>query len=664
MPINLDTRDYKYVRDFNDKKAERAASGNQPERHNVKIVGVNPFTGCAEQLQSVYSGRGGRKRRPLTDKELIDRAQEHLKLAAPALGFGAKTTPEFTPDPHLKRTSAGTCVVNLRQYHRGIPVFQMERAVWMEANGAIQNVTGASVGLPDDLQVLPAVTLEQAAIAAAQYVASPGESIDAVTKQPIPHQPIAVENFQPRVLAKIPLPSQPAVLDQGPFGEAIPAHLVFFYQGKETRLGWHLVLSKPGLMEQYVVIIEADSKAEDPKHPKALYGWLTSHYFAPARGLVWLHNPGLDGQRQFVDFPRPAGEYPIAPLPKLPDGFPFAWINDGGHRTEGNNTIAVLQNSFQGTVSDDILTFEPADGMDDDQKVLNLFYFCNYLHDFFFMLGFDEAAENFQQVNRTGAGLGGDAVLARVFNQHIPNTATMSASADGQTSVLSAGLAPSPATSPARHCALDSDVIFHEYTHGVTNRLVGSQLDPRPFQTPLAQALAEGWSDYFALTIKNCHLQNENTVIGDWAYGLPEGIRLARYDDDFATNGGTFGSLGFQLAAAHDMGALWCATLMKLNRDLGKALGDRKKGHWLGWQIVIDSLKLLPSNPNCLQARDAILHALNEQKKKKKLKAAVFKPALRAFWGAFAHFGMGPSARFVAPDSLQTIEDKNLPPNL
>jgi hypothetical protein len=103
---------------------------------------------------------------------------------------------------------------------------------------------------------------------------------------------------------------------------------------------------------------------------------------------------------------------------------------------------------------------------------------------------------------------------------------------------------------------------------------------------------------------------------------------------------------------------------MKLNRDLGKALGDRKKGHWLGWQIVIDSLKLLPSNPNCLQARDAILHALNEQKKKKKLKAAVFKPALRAFWGAFAHFGMGPSARFVAPDSLQTIEDKNLPPNL
>ena len=40
----------------------------------------------------------------------------------------------------------------------------------------------------------------------------------------------------------------------------------------------------------------------------------------------------------------------------------------------------------------------------------NLFYLVNYLHDWFYDAGFDEASGNFQDVNYTGKGLGNDRV--------------------------------------------------------------------------------------------------------------------------------------------------------------------------------------------------------------------------------------------------------------
>ena len=37
-------------------------------------------------------------------------------------------------------------------------------------------------------------------------------------------------------------------------------------------------------------------------------------------------------------------------------------------------------------------------------------------------------------------------------------------------------------TSTNRHTAFDSDVVFHEFMHGVTNRLVGGPLNARCFR--------------------------------------------------------------------------------------------------------------------------------------------------------------------------------------
>jgi len=669
MPRDLDTRDYSFRRDVSNFAAVATASVSSalPGDHEVKIERMNPFTGSPINLRSVNAA-SELELMPTpepTAQSLIARAIEHVRIAAPALGFAPAEVPEFDPDPHVKETSTGGRVVNLQQKYHGIPIFQMERAVSFDNTGAIQNVSGASVGdLGMDLETLPSVSVEDAAIAAANYLASPSGRRDAWTKQIVPEQAIDVKNYKPKVLGKTSSPSQSLVLDQGPFGESIPAHLVFFYQGPVTRLGWHFIISMPELTEQYAVIVEADSRTAVKDAPQVLYCQKTSSEMATqVRGNVWTHNPGINPQRQIVDFPRPLADYPIQPTPpNLPNGFPVAWVD--GQATVGNNTVAVLGtslNSLQGALSNGVLTFDPNQPQGDDQKVLNIFYFCNFMHDFFFMLGFDEASGNFQKVNFSGMGTGGDPVLARAHAGTVTGTANMLTLADGTQGLMNMGLV----AGVNRHTAFDSDVVFHEFTHGVSNRLVGAQLNAHALQQPQSRGMGEGWSDYFALTIQNFFLNAEKTVTGDWVVNNPGGIRLAPYDDNYP---GSFGQIGkpgdYDGSDEHAIGEIWCAALMKMNRDINQGLGDKRKGYLLSWQLVVDGFKLTPANPSFLDARDAILRALDAQQQTGVITVAEFKSARKSLWTAFSRFGMGPKASCVGASLFGIVEDQSLPPGV
>src|SRR6185312_4263912 len=388
-------------------------------------------------------------------------------------------------------------------------------------------------------------------------------------------------------------------------------------------------------------------KVRDPKEPQLLYCQKTSSEMASStRGNVWTHNPGVNSTRQMVDFPRPLIDYPIRPKPShLPSNFPVAWVE--GQVTIGNATIAVLGNSlssFKAALNNDVLTFDPSQPEGDEQKVLNIFYFCNFMHDFFFMLGFDEASGNFQKTNFSGQGIGGDPVLARAHAGTVSGTANMLTLADGSRGLMNMGLVKSA----NRHTAFDSDVVFHEFTHGVSNRLVGGLRDAQALQQRQSRAAGEGWSDYFALTIQNFFLNPEKTVTGDWVVNNPAGIRIAPYDDKYP---GSFGDIGkpgpYNGDDEHAVGEIWCAALMKMNRDLGAALLDKERGHILGWQIVVDGFKLTPANPSFLDARDAILHALDAHQQSGTITMADFKKARKAVWTAFARFGMGPKATSI-----------------
>src|SRR5215467_3831956 len=104
----------------------------------------------------------------------------------------------------------------------------------------------------------------------------------------------------------------------------------------------------------------------------------------------------------------------------------------------------------------------------------------------------------------------------------------MATGPDGKPPVMNMGL-----VSGDRHTAFDADVVFHEYTHGLTNRLVGGPLNTDSLDAPQSSGMGEGWGDFFALTIQSFFRTNEKVVIGDWVINSPGGIRSAPYDDKF-----------------------------------------------------------------------------------------------------------------------------------
>jgi extracellular elastinolytic metalloproteinase len=209
--------------------------------------------------------------------------------------------------------------------------------------------------------------------------------------------------------------------------------------------------------------------------------------------------------------------YIMTLFPPLPNEFPDYWC-DNDPISAGNSTFANLGDSgrsMQGTVRNDIITFDPADATGDDQKVLNIFYFCCYMHDYFYLLGFRETSVNFQQNNFGMSGIAGDRVDARSWPQAVDGTANMGRSVEGESLVMNMGLV----TRTNRHTAFDCDVVFHEFTHGIANCLVGGELDRNSLSSPQSRCWNEGNSDYFACTV------NKKITAGDWVVNNPRGIR-------------------------------------------------------------------------------------------------------------------------------------------
>jgi extracellular elastinolytic metalloproteinase len=184
-------------------------------------------------------------------------------------------------------------------------------------------------------------------------------------------------------------------------------------------------------------------------------------------------------------------------------------------------------------------------------------------------------------------------------------------------------------TSTNRHTALDSSVVFHEFVHGVTNRLVGGPMNIAALDAPQSAGMGEGWSDYIACTI------NGTIVVGAWLVNKAGGMRAFPYDSNFPDNFGDLGTGRYDGTFPHPIGEIWCATLMEMNRNIGAKLGV---------QLVVDALKLTPANPSFLDGRDAILTALENMRSANRLGYNEYIVARNGIWQAFAKFGMGPGA--------------------
>ena len=326
--------------------------------------------------------------------------------------------------------------------------------------------------------------------------------------------------------------------------------------------------------------------------------------------------------------------------PDLPVDFPDTWV--AASRTIGNSANAHLSAagaSYEGAVLNNVLTFNPADQFGDDQKVLNIFFYNCYIHDFFYLLGFREADGNFQSNNFGRGGVAGDAVDARSWPGAVFGTANMAAPVDGSSPTMNMGMV----TSTNRHTAFDSTVVFHEFTHGVTNRLVGGPMNVHALDAIQSGGMGEGWGDYVACTINNV------TVVGNWVVDNAAGIRGFPYDANFPDGFGRVGQGRYN--EVHNLGEIWCATLMELNRRTDKHLA---------LQLVVDALKLSPANPSFLDMRSAIASALQFLHSSGKIASPQRDAAWQGMWSTFARFGMGRFASSSGAQLTGIVADQNV----
>ncbi|KAL5631553.1 hypothetical protein ACGC1H_007167 [Rhizoctonia solani] len=244
---------------------------------------------------------------------------------------------------------------------------------------------------------------------------------------------------------------------------------------------------------------------------------------------------------------------------------PNGWHQDGAtttSSTSGNNVI-VFKGSANNTTSQSSPTnnydytfdpaAEPSAGSNVDVARVNAFYVANMIHDVTYRYGFDEASFNFQQDNNGKGGAQNDRVQISVQDASGTNNANFATPPDGQPGRMR--MYTWTYTTPNRDGALENDIVAHEYTHGISNRLTGGGTG-RCLQTTEAGGMGEGWSDAFAEWIGQTSANITDFTLGSYVTKDAAGIRSHPYSTNKTTNPLTYGSLG-SLGEVHDIGEVW-----------------------------------------------------------------------------------------------------------
>ena len=319
------------------------------------------------------------------------------------------------------------------------------------------------------------------------------------------------------------------------------------------------------------------------------------------------------------------------------------------------------------------------------QTATQTFFLVNQFHDHLQAapIGFTEAAGNFQQVNRTGRGLGGDAVQAEPLDgastadglpdgDHVDN-ATFATPPDGTAPRMQMFLFHRPGTTYpsgdpflATSGADDAGIVFHEYAHGLSSRLVVDPGGNSVLHSHQGSAMGEGWSDWYALDllVARGHLADgpgADLVVGRSVLA-DRGLRTQPIDcavgatgpacpgtPDAGPGGYTYGDVGRISPVGpepHGDGEIWAQTLWDLRSSVGVATSE---------SLVTRAMELSPAFPSFLDMRDAVLLA------DRVTRGGADRAAI---WNVFARRGMGYTATTVDGDDDRPVESFALPPGV
>ncbi|GAA3817731.1 M36 family metallopeptidase [Nocardioides panacisoli] len=204
----------------------------------------------------------------------------------------------------------------------------------------------------------------------------------------------------------------------------------------------------------------------------------------------------------------------------------------------------------------------------------------------------------------------------------------------------------------------------HEFTHGLSNRLVVNSDNKSTLHSYQAGGMGEGWSDFYAFdyVLTHHYAKNDPAVPGELSLDLylaknevvtrTEAIDCGVGDDvprcDFGDQVGGYtydavgdGALGTEV---HDVGEAWAQTLFDIWQDLGheKTMG-----------LVTEGMRLTADDPSLVDARDGILAA----------DEAMYGGAdTDALWSHFAARGLGYYAGSDGGSDPAPTADFHVPP--
>ncbi|NRB50100.1 MAG: DUF11 domain-containing protein [Saprospiraceae bacterium] len=177
----------------------------------------------------------------------------------------------------------------------------------------------------------------------------------------------------------------------------------------------------------------------------------------------------------------------------------------------------------------------------------------------------------------------------------------------------------------------DTEVIVHEYGHGISNRLTGGA-NSNCLNND--EQMGEGWSDFFSLvtTVKPGEDGTEPKHVGSYVWtrtASGTGVRRLPYSFDMSVNNQTFADIigtggrvfnpapgqPGQRGGPHSLGEIWTGVLWDLywamveEYDFDEDMINGTGGNNMAIQLVMDGMKLQACNPGFLDGRDAILMA-------------------------------------------------------
>jgi Zn-dependent metalloprotease len=505
----------------------------------------------------------------------------------------------------------GTTFLKYVQRVGGIKVFEGEVQVAINKNGEVLSVREGFLVSGQTVKQKPVLSETEAIARAFEYS---GAAID----------PVLVETYTRASKTEMSRFANPIT----PGNEEVLSELNVLRVGDSARLAWH-VYADVGPNAWYETLVDAET------------GELLLRfnlYLDAAQGTVYTEDPGAGG-RTLVSF---VGDTTIntaagwmGTSTVTTGNNVEAYLDTDANNAPDNNNGTGLSTGHASSATQDF-TFPFSTAVDPRTQqaavVTNLFYYNNIMHDFSYGLGFTETSGNFQTNNFGRGGTGNDSVRAEAQDGSGTNNANFATPPEGQRPRMQQYLFTAP--NPDRDSSVDSDVVFHEYGHGISNRLIGN--GSTALGGTQSGAMGEGWSDYWATTLNN------DGVMGEYVtQNNTSGIRRAAYTVPAATIHDSYADVGNAGFEVHNDGEVWASALWDLRTQLGKTITDR---------IVLNGMKFTPTRPSFLNARDGILQA------DQNLNGGANRCAI---WTVFARHGMGVSA--VGNDGTTHTAATNVP---